>query len=111
MRADAANSDAAESQMRNVLCNGFLLRKTPRVSWPEGAAGIFKAAQAKPTWNVEDVVAKIPGGPPEVGSESPVPFFHMLERLKTTKREGWRRFGIQKYAPPLAPLLQSRPSF
>jgi putative hydrolase of HD superfamily len=23
-----------------------------------------------------------------------VPFFHLLERLKTTKRAGWRRFGI-----------------
>ncbi|KAI9875493.1 MAG: hypothetical protein M1830_008412 [Pleopsidium flavum] len=28
-------------------------------------------------------------------STSPVPFFHMLERLKTTKREGWRRFDIK----------------
>ncbi|KAK8211530.1 hypothetical protein M8818_003183 [Zalaria obscura] len=27
-------------------------------------------------------------------TSSPVPFFHLLERLKTTKREGWRRFGI-----------------
>lgn len=27
-------------------------------------------------------------------TESPLPFFHLLERLKTTKREGWRRFGI-----------------
>ena len=31
----------------------------------------------------------------ETGSSSPVPFFHFLERLKTTKREGWRRFGIR----------------
>lgn len=30
----------------------------------------------------------------QTGSTSPVPFFHLLERLKTTKREGWRRFGI-----------------
>jgi putative hydrolase of HD superfamily len=28
-------------------------------------------------------------------SSSPVPFFHLLERLKTTKRAGWRRFGIE----------------
>ena len=28
------------------------------------------------------------------GTSSPVPFFHLLQRLKTTKREGWRRFGI-----------------
>jgi putative hydrolase of HD superfamily len=27
-------------------------------------------------------------------TNSPVPFFHLLERLKTTKRAGWRRFGI-----------------
>lgn len=27
-------------------------------------------------------------------STSPLPYFHLLERLKTTKREGWRRFGI-----------------
>ena len=25
---------------------------------------------------------------------SPIPFFHLLERLKTTKREGWRRLNI-----------------
>lgn len=24
-----------------------------------------------------------------------MPFFHLLERLKTTKRAGWRRFGIE----------------
>lgn len=34
--------------------------------------------------------------PPEENSASPVPFFHLLERLKTTKREGWRRFGINQ---------------
>ncbi|KAG0649475.1 HD domain-containing [Hyphodiscus hymeniophilus] len=59
-------------------------------------AGIYKAAEAKPTWNVEEVVATISGGAPQANSESPIPFFHMLERLKTTKREGWRRFGIDK---------------
>lgn len=32
---------------------------------------------------------------PEPGTASPVGFFHMLERLKTTKREGWRRFNIK----------------
>ena len=31
---------------------------------------------------------------PETNSTSPLPFFHLIERLKTTKREGWRRFGI-----------------
>jgi putative hydrolase of HD superfamily len=42
------------------------------------------------------VVDGMPGGPPQTDSSSPVPFFHMLERLKTTKREGWRRFGIDQ---------------
>lgn len=58
---------------------------------------VLNASGAKADWSVEGVVATLPGGPPEVDSESPVPFFHMLERLKTTKREGWRRFGIAQY--------------
>ncbi|KAI9692892.1 MAG: hypothetical protein M1822_004886 [Bathelium mastoideum] len=32
--------------------------------------------------------------PPEINPSSPIPFFHILERLKTNKREGWRRFGL-----------------
>jgi len=48
----------------------------------------------KPQWDVNIEAAKLASGVPEVGSESPIPFFHMLERLKTTKREGWRRYGI-----------------
>lgn len=31
---------------------------------------------------------------PEPHTTSPIPFFHLLSRLKTTKREGWRRFAI-----------------
>jgi putative hydrolases of HD superfamily len=31
---------------------------------------------------------------PQTSSTSPLPFFHLIERLKTTKREGWRRFSI-----------------
>jgi len=55
-------------------------------------------SSADNSWDVEIEAAKIPGGAPDVGSESPIPFFHMLERLKTTKREGWRRFGITQFA-------------
>jgi hypothetical protein len=61
------------------------------------APGILTAVAAKEPWTVEKVVGSIPGGAPVSHSESPVPFFHMLERLKTTKREGWRRFGIDRY--------------
>lgn len=69
----------------------------PRDDRRSAAPGILSANVAQAPWTVEAVVAGIPGGPPETGSSSPVPFFHMLERLKTTKREGWRRFGIAQY--------------
>ncbi|KAI9795031.1 MAG: hypothetical protein M1816_000051 [Peltula sp. TS41687] len=54
---------------------------------------------SKPTpspepWSVESVLSTLPTPTPQSHSTSPVPFFHLLERLKTTKREGWRRFGI-----------------
>lgn len=48
-------------------------------------------------WTVDKVVKEIPGDAPVEGSSSPLAFFHILERLKTTKREGWRRFGIERY--------------
>ncbi|KAJ5554860.1 hypothetical protein N7535_007304 [Penicillium sp. DV-2018c] len=44
-------------------------------------------------WTPESVLETLPRRPEE-NSTSPVPFFHLIERLKTTKREGWRRFGI-----------------
>jgi putative hydrolase of HD superfamily len=49
---------------------------------------------ATKAWSVEDVLDTFPDGRPIANDNSPVPFFHVLERLKTTKREGWRRFGI-----------------
>ena len=42
---------------------------------------------------MQPVLSTLPTQPAQ-HSPSPIPFFHMLERLKTTKREGWRRFGI-----------------
>ncbi|KAL2267238.1 hypothetical protein VTJ83DRAFT_4515 [Remersonia thermophila] len=47
-------------------------------------------------WTVDKVLETIPTGKPAEGTSSPVPYFHLLERLKTTKREGWRRFGIER---------------
>ncbi|PYI25238.1 hypothetical protein BP00DRAFT_431463 [Aspergillus indologenus CBS 114.80] len=44
-------------------------------------------------WTTQSVLATLPH-PPEENASTPIPFFHLLERLKTTKREGWRRFGI-----------------
>ncbi|KAJ6011915.1 hypothetical protein N7499_013114 [Penicillium canescens] len=45
------------------------------------------------SWTPQSVLSTLPH-PLEENSTSPVPFFHLVERLKTTKREGWRRFGI-----------------
>jgi putative hydrolases of HD superfamily len=46
-------------------------------------------------WSVQAVLAELPNAPQE-GSSSPIPYFHYLERLKVEKREGWRRFGIDR---------------
>jgi putative hydrolase of HD superfamily len=40
------------------------------------------------------VLRTLPDRPP-TNPASPLPFFHLLERLKTNKREGWRRFSIE----------------
>lgn len=50
------------------------------------------------TWEVDEALKQVPGvsKAPEEGAKSPVAFFHILERLKTSKREGWRRFGITR---------------
>ncbi|KAI9843424.1 MAG: hypothetical protein M1838_002630 [Thelocarpon superellum] len=45
-------------------------------------------------WSVQAVVTTLPPPLPKAGTPSPVPFFHLLARLKTTPREGWRRFNI-----------------
>lgn len=36
---------------------------------------------------------------PEESKASPVEYLHFLERLKTTKREGWLYHGIKEYLP------------
>lgn len=82
------NGDAGKFEANNSSQKTYLLIVT--------ASGVLTADAAKEPWSVEAVVASLPGGSPQAGSTSPVPFFHMLERLKTTKREGWRRFGINQ---------------
>ncbi|MCJ1424972.1 hypothetical protein MMC29_002860 [Sticta canariensis] len=44
-------------------------------------------------WSVHAEASKLPF-PVPANPTSPIPFFHLLERLKTTKREGWRKYGI-----------------
>jgi putative hydrolases of HD superfamily len=53
----------------------------------------MKQNDSKSQWTPEQVLSTLPHRP-QTGTSSPVPFFHILERLKTTKREGWRRFNI-----------------
>jgi hypothetical protein len=44
------------------------------------------------TWTVENVLS---GNNLVQSSNSPISFFHLLGGLKTTKREGWKRHGIE----------------
>lgn len=48
-----------------------------------------------PAWTIHKALAELPVQPAE-STESPVPFFHLLERLKTTKRKGWMNHGIMQ---------------
>ncbi|KXH65530.1 HD domain-containing protein [Colletotrichum salicis] len=58
--------------------------------------GHVETPKVQGTWTVEKALEISSGttGPAEAGS--PLPYFHLIERLKTTKREGWRRFGIAR---------------
>ncbi|KAF5237722.1 hypothetical protein FAUST_5902 [Fusarium austroamericanum] len=48
-------------------------------------------AAGSETWTVEKVLS---GNKLVQSSNSPISFFHLLGGLKTTKREGWKRHGI-----------------
>lgn len=63
--------------------------------------GLVHTPKVADPWTVEKVLDTIRTGRPAEGSSSPVPYFHILERLKTTKREGWRRFGIDRLVATL----------
>ncbi|KAJ1333281.1 5'-deoxynucleotidase [Microdochium nivale] len=58
--------------------------------------GLVPMPEIEGDWTVQKVLDTIGPAAPAQGTESPLPFFHILERLKTTKREGWRRFGIDR---------------
>ncbi|KAF2475831.1 uncharacterized protein BDR25DRAFT_331560 [Lindgomyces ingoldianus] len=50
--------------------------------------------QEQKPWILEDELDKMAPRFAE-NTTSPIPFFHLLEQLKTTKRAGWQRFGLQ----------------
>ncbi|KAH4228272.1 5'-deoxynucleotidase [Parastagonospora nodorum] len=56
-----------------------------------GQSKVEEVSQAK--WSVESVLTELNLTYTE-STASPLPFFHLLQRLKTTKRAGWQRFGI-----------------
>lgn len=58
--------------------------------------GVVETPKVEGEWTVDKCLATVTTGKLSEGTNSPVPYFHMLERLKTTKREGWRRFGIYR---------------
>ena len=58
--------------------------------------GVVPIPSVAGDWTVDKVLETIPTGKPTEGTSSPLGYFHLLERLKTTKREGWRRFGIDR---------------
>ncbi|CAN9158242.1 unnamed protein product [Alternaria alternata] len=61
---------------------------------PDTNAGVLDANKVKQSdWSVESVLAANNLRYAE-NTDSPVPFFYLLERLKTTKRAGWQRFHI-----------------
>lgn len=66
--------------------------------------GYTPTVQVSDPWTVDKVLAAIPDAP-KSDSTSPLAFFHALERLKTTKREGWRRFGIDRLVLPRMNIL------
>ncbi|KAM0321792.1 hypothetical protein ACHAQA_009888 [Verticillium albo-atrum] len=70
--------------------------KTKNGSVDVADLGHVETPKVEGTWTVDKALAASAPttAPSPTGTSSPIPFFHLLERLKTTKREGWRRFGI-----------------
>ncbi|KXS98154.1 hypothetical protein AC579_9989 [Pseudocercospora musae] len=60
---------------------------------PRPESGLLSRSNTNEQWAPTSVLSTLPEQP-QANSSSPLPFFHILERLKTTKREGWRRFDI-----------------
>lgn len=58
--------------------------------------GFVETPKVEGHWTVEKALAATPDEHKSSDPDSPLPYFHILERLKTTKREGWRRFGIER---------------
>lgn len=99
-----------ESGSGGRSCSPSFLETSASLHRLQGAQlepGILTSSTVKAPWTVEGAVAKLLGGAPVADSSSPVLFFQMLKRLKTTKREGCRRSGILQYVFQIFYLLQN----
>ncbi|BCS25450.1 HD domain-containing protein [Aspergillus puulaauensis] len=54
-----------------------------------------------PEWDPRTVLSSLPNPTPE-NTHTPIPFFHLLSRLKTTKREGWQQAGLSHHGESIA---------
>ncbi|KAI5795498.1 putative hydrolases of HD superfamily [Peziza echinospora] len=52
------------------------------------------STNSKATWSLQSALKDV-SKPVTSPSSSPLAFLHIIEKLKTTPREGWRRFDIQ----------------
>lgn len=75
------------SPQRHQLWPPTILRGPPRLV-------SLKPLFLDPAKLISAVLSTLPYRPEE-NSTSPIPFFHLIQRLKTTKRAGWCRFGIE----------------
>jgi putative hydrolase of HD superfamily len=83
----ALRTTLVRCKLWNTFGRPLILRPDP---------GIVPSPKISGEWTVDKVLDTITVGKPVEGLTSPVPYFHLLERLKTMKREGWRRFGIER---------------
>lgn len=80
------------TQTSNVLTKNESSQTNNVPAKKDPNAGKLNGSGAQEQWSVESVLQTIT--PRYEESTSPLSFFHLLERLKTTKRAGWQRFGI-----------------
>ncbi|KAF3157769.1 hypothetical protein TWF225_002588 [Orbilia oligospora] len=79
----------ARSRLPRLFSSNIRLFSTTVMSLKAGIGAI----DHKDTWSVSKVLNPLPT-PPSSSSSSPIAFLHVIERLKTNAREGWKRHGI-----------------
>nr|POE54521.1 hd domain-containing protein c4g3.17 [Quercus suber] len=91
--AGSQHDAGGEINKHRSVCSLHRPSLTPSTTNGQDSAAVALAKPADSHWTPETVLSTLPARP-EPHTPSPLPFFHTLELLKTTKREGWRRFNI-----------------